>query len=128
MRSRVSRVEVNKAALDMFLATNDGAKRSLAVTAKAVENRVTEIAPTGTSLSWPWRRPMRHGWFKDSIRTRPFAYYWRVESTDPFAHLIEWGSVKNPVYAPFRRAMRLFHSSERDKTRDTAAYVGSGFG
>lgn len=27
-------------------------------------------------------------------------------STDPFAHLVEWGSVNNPAYAPLRRGVQ----------------------
>lgn len=30
----------------------------------------------------------------------------RVGSVDPFWHLIEWGSVNNPAYAPLRRGAR----------------------
>lgn len=30
----------------------------------------------------------------------------RILSTDPFWHLIEWGSVNNPAYAPLRRGAR----------------------
>jgi len=29
----------------------------------------------------------------------------RVVSSDPFAHIIEYGSVNNPAYAPFRGAL-----------------------
>lgn len=29
-----------------------------------------------------------------------------VAITDPFGHLIEWGSIKNPAYAPLRRGAR----------------------
>jgi hypothetical protein len=29
-----------------------------------------------------------------------------VGSDDPFFHLVEWGSVNNPPYAPIRRAVR----------------------
>ena len=29
-----------------------------------------------------------------------------VGSTDPFMHLVEWGSVNNQPYAPLRRAVR----------------------
>lgn len=28
----------------------------------------------------------------------------RAESSDPFAHLNEWGSINNPAYAPLRSA------------------------
>jgi hypothetical protein len=30
----------------------------------------------------------------------------RLKSSDPFAHLVEWGSAKNPPYAPLRRGIR----------------------
>lgn len=30
----------------------------------------------------------------------------RILSTDPFWHLIEWGSVNNPAYAPMRTGAR----------------------
>jgi len=29
----------------------------------------------------------------------------RVINTDPFFHLVEWGSVNNPPYAPLRRGV-----------------------
>lgn len=52
--------------------------------------------------------PDRTGHYKRSIRTstevdehgRPFG---RVHADDIAAHLIEWGSVNNPAYAPLRR-------------------------
>lgn len=28
-----------------------------------------------------------------------------ITSSDPFAHLVEWGSVNNPPYAPMRRGI-----------------------
>ena len=42
---------------------------------------------------------------------RSLSVQWRngkpaVHSTDSFAHLIEYGSSKNPPYAPFRRGLR----------------------
>lgn len=103
--SRV-RVEIRPEVMATWLATNGGANRALAATAKTVESGVVAAAPYGTSLSWPWRRPMRHGWFKRSIHSTPFRHYWRVYSDDPFGHLVEFGSVKNPAYAPFRRVLR----------------------
>lgn len=30
----------------------------------------------------------------------------RIETTDPFGHIIEWGSVNNPPYAPLRNGVR----------------------
>lgn len=36
----------------------------------------------------------------------PYATRVRVGNTDYFAHLVEWGSVNNPPYAPLRRGVR----------------------
>lgn len=49
--------------------------------------------------------PVHTGAYRDSIRSRPAELVkgvWRakVESTDPKAHLVEWGSVNNPPYRP----------------------------
>lgn len=41
-----------------------------------------------------------------SIRVTQTAESVQIQSTDPFWHLIEWGSVNNPVYAPMRRGIR----------------------
>lgn len=53
--------------------------------------------------------PVRTGHYQRSIRTsvevdakgRPFG---RVHADDIAAHIVEWGSVNNPAYAPLRRA------------------------
>lgn len=103
--SRV-RVQIDRMAMARFLYTNQGAQQALGTKAKAVEGTVVANSPYGTSLSWPWRRPMRHGWFRQSIHSTKFRHYWRVYSDDPFGHLVEYGSVKNAIYAPFRRALR----------------------
>jgi len=44
--------------------------------------------------------PERTRYFKRSIGVTGTTVY----STDPFAHLVEWGSAHNPPYAPFRRS------------------------
>lgn len=118
MAARVSHVHVNQAALAMFLSTNAGAVRTLGATAAVVERQVVAASPRGVSLSWPWRRPMRHGWFKASIKAKPFRHYWRVYSDDPFGHLVEFGSVKNPAYAPFRRVLRAMGGRIRHQFGD----------
>jgi hypothetical protein len=104
-----TKVVINRKALQEFFVTDPGAQAGLAKTAKAVEVAVAEAGPFGSSLSWPWRRPIKHGWFKKSLHTRPFRGGFRVYSRDPFAHLIEFGSIKNPTYAPFRRVIRAFN-------------------
>lgn len=35
-----------------------------------------------------------------------------VETTDPFGHLVEFGSINNPPYAPLRRAVRAVDGLE----------------
>jgi hypothetical protein len=102
------RVKINEPMLAAQLEANPAAQAALRGTAGAVEGSVVAMAPYGVSLSWPWRRPMRHGWFKRSIHLTPFRTWWRIYSDDPFGHLVEWGSSKNPPYAPFRRTLRRF--------------------
>jgi hypothetical protein len=46
--------------------------------------------------------PVQTGYYRRSIKTRGATVY----STDSFAHLIEWGSSRNPAYAPLRRGVR----------------------
>lgn len=102
------KVQINRPVLQAELESMPGARAALAVTAAAVEGSVIAQAPHGASLSWPWRNPIRHGWFRESISTTSFRTWYRVFSTDPFGHLVEWGSAKNPPYAPFRRTLRRF--------------------
>lgn len=40
-----------------------------------------------------------------------------VTSTDPDAHIIEWGSVNNPPYAPIRKAIRALGLRLREDRR-----------
>lgn len=107
-----TRVVINQAALAAWINTNAAAQAGLAATAKSYEEAVVQAAPVGTSLSYPWRRPMRHGLFKKSIKVRKFRHYFRVVSDDEFALMIEYGSQNNPPYAPFRRMLRRFGGIE----------------
>ena len=115
MRATHVQVEIRPADMAQWLYTNPGAQAGLGATAEAVERTVVNASPVGSSLSWPWRNPIRHGWFKRSIDKTHYRTYWRVFSTDPFAHMVEWGSAKNPAYAPFRRTLRSFGGIESDK-------------
>lgn len=108
MAGRGVRVVIDEKALRDWLSTSSGAQLGLQRTALAVEAAVKEAAPVGKSLSWPWRNPIRHGWFRDSLHTRPFRGGYRVFSRDPFAHIVEFGSVNSPTYAPFRRVILAF--------------------
>jgi hypothetical protein len=46
------------------------------------------------------------GDFHDSIEVEIEGEEVRVGTTDPFGHLVEFGSAKNPPYAPIRRGVR----------------------
>lgn len=48
----------------------------------------------------------RSGQAHQSIRVERHGDEVRVGSVDPFWHLIEWGSVNNPAYAPLRTGAR----------------------
>jgi hypothetical protein len=116
-RQNPIKVVINEKALRAWLDSSPGAQAGLLKTALAVQGAVVEAAPHGKSLSWPWRKPIRHGWFKESIHVRRFRNGYRVYSRDSFAHLVEFGSVKNPAYAPFRRVLRAFNAKALPNTR-----------
>lgn len=44
--------------------------------------------------------------YATTIRVQRAGLEVRLISTDPFAHLVEWGSANNPPYAPLRRGVR----------------------
>lgn len=50
--------------------------------------------------------PHGTGDYGDSIQVFEEGDHIGVETTDPFWHLIEFGSVHNPAYAPLRRGAR----------------------
>lgn len=116
----MAKVVIHHARMREWLYTNPGAQAGLAATGEAVRDSAKEEAPVGVSLSWPkkkpgepWiRRPMRHGRFRDSIRLRKMKQFYRVLSLDPFGPMIEYGTVKNPPYATFRKTLRKFGGTE----------------
>lgn len=71
--------------------------------ARAAAGAARAIAPVG-----------RTGDYQDSIDDREYGDEVVVESTDPFAHLVEFGSVNNPAYAPLRRGVRAAGLDLRD--------------
>jgi hypothetical protein len=46
------------------------------------------------------------GYYRRHFELNRYRGGWRVRNTDPFAHLVEWGSINNSAYAPIRRAIR----------------------
>lgn len=50
------------------------------------------------------KAPYRTGYYRSSLRATQTRSEVRAETTDPFGHLVEWGSVNNSAYAPLRSA------------------------
>lgn len=46
--------------------------------------------------------PHRTGYYERHVRARAQA----IQATDPFWHIVEWGSVNSRPYAPLRRGLR----------------------
>ena len=89
-----ARVVLNQAALRHHLATSGPAQAALDDAVAALEAQAERESPVHT------------GYFQDRFVARRFPLSRRLGNTDPFAHLIEWGSANNRPYAPFRRAAR----------------------
>lgn len=99
------RVTVNDASVAQFLRTDPAMQKALGIVAGVIEEQAQRVAPYGVSLSYPMGRPMRHGWYKGAFTVKRVGGGYQVWNEDPFAHLIEWGSVNNPTYAPMRTAI-----------------------
>jgi hypothetical protein len=73
------------------LAAAPAVQAAMAAAAREISRQAAQLAPVGDT-----------GRYKRSLKAKgPVAY-----SDDPFAHLVEFGSVNNPAYAPLRRAVR----------------------
>lgn len=77
--------------LPLEMAVDVAYKAGTAAAAKALAAKTRELSPRGDT-----------GDFAESIGSDGNS----VTSSDPFAHLVEFGSANNPPYAPFRRAIR----------------------
>lgn len=88
------RVEINGGSMATFLATDPTMQTLLRGRTEAVTTQAEANAPVKT------------GYFRRHFEMRPYRGGFRVWDTDPFAHLVEWGSINNPAYAPIRRAVR----------------------
>lgn len=49
--------------------------------------------------------PVVTGYYKRSIWVDRGPFQVTVGSHDPFGHMVEWGSINNPAYAPIRRGV-----------------------
>jgi hypothetical protein len=71
----------------------------VASTAKAAARAAGNIAPNGGPA-----KGVAQSYKATAPHPTPTGVAATVYSTDPFAHLVEFGSVHNPAYAPLRRA------------------------
>lgn len=110
------RVQIDQKAIDAYFRTDPVAQAGLKQVAVSYEAAAVEASPTGQSIgkfvtlksgqiAGPFGRPYRHGLFKKSFDIRAFRGGYRVVNTDRFAHLVEFGSTRNPPYSPMRRAL-----------------------
>lgn len=68
-----------------------GYESGLAKIAGRGADKIRAAAPTGGT-----------GYYRRSVRSQGTS----IVISDPFWHLIEWGSANNPPYAPIRRGIR----------------------
>lgn len=65
---------------------------------KALQDAAEAVTPRGSDP--------RRGHVADKYVTEEIPNGVSVGNTDPFFHLVEWGSAKNPPYAPLRRGVQ----------------------
>lgn len=92
----MARAVVNQQALRAALRVNPEAQAALDLTITALKDAAEAESPVQTS------------YFQDRFRTSRYPLSRRLRNVDPFAHLVEYGSIHNLVYAPMRRAARRF--------------------
>ena len=83
-------------ALEIEIAKLPGTHKVLEEAAQAVARVARSIAP----------QESRRKNYKRSIKVARDANSTTVYTTDIAGHLVEYGSAKNPAYAPLRRAVR----------------------
>lgn len=89
-----NRFAVNKPALSGYFRTDPLLQAAL--------RGVTEALKASAEAN----SPVRTGYFQERFHVRKYRGGYRLYNRDPFAHLVEYGSVKNPPYSPIRRAVR----------------------
>lgn len=97
------RVVVNDGTLAAFINTNETMQKALGLAAENLMNQAKNNAPIGKPKG---RAHGPSGYYMRRFQVRKYRNGYRVVNVDPFAHLVEWGSVNNPAYAPIRRAVR----------------------
>jgi len=138
-RRMATKVQINQKEITKHFTTDPAAQMGLFGSAEAFRAEASDLTPRGRSggqfrtakngaIIGPFGEPYKHGFAKVSYHTRKFRGGYRVYSRDWYINIIEYGSVKSPVYAPMRRAMRkirgakvLIHPS---KTTGMAAIEG----
>lgn len=131
------KVQIDQKAITRFFTTEPAAQVGLYHVAETVEHTAAELTPRGRSggqfrtakggaIIGPFGTPYGHGFARVSYHTRKFRGGYRVFSRDWYINLIEYGSSKNPVYAPMRRAMRMvgagkavIYASKKDTSQAT---------
>lgn len=93
-----ARMKIHEAGVDALLA-DPKAERFVALGARELASTARGLAPDGGP----------HRGVRESYRSTPAEHELdRVKATayttDLAGHLVEWGSIKNPAYAPLRRA------------------------
>jgi hypothetical protein len=115
MAARV-KVTIDQKAINTYFQTDPIAQAALLGIAQGYQSMAEQASPTGTSagkfvtlaggrIIGPFGRPYRHGLFRKSFHIRRFRGGYRVYNNDAFAHIVEYGSARNPAYAPMRRAL-----------------------
>lgn len=89
------------------------AKRLLEQEARRLVRSAAANAPRGAHAG----QHVAKSYKSTPARSTPTGAEADVYTDDPFGHLVEWGSVNNPIYAPLRRAasQRGFRLTETPK-------------
>lgn len=77
-------------------------REELFAVASKIAGKAGELAPDGTSSTA--RNPAYASRFSYKVRFIDGRFI--IRSTDPNAHIVEFGSIRSPEYAPLRRAIR----------------------
>lgn len=130
------RVTVNVGELNKMLATDPETRAVLMGVADAIAAKATSIAPVGPGVpdagkpkvskrNQTKRKFTKYGgYYKHHFRVRPFRNSFRVWNDDPFAHLVEFGSVHNRAYAPLRTAVRSLGLRFKENPKSTKGEDG----
>jgi hypothetical protein len=132
----MARVVINAKVIDQHFRTDPVAQAALLSVANRYKETASAATPRGRSAGQfrqlpggqrvgPFGPPARHGFAKIAYHTRPFRGGFRVYTRDRFAHIIEYGSSRSPVYAPMRRALLATRGGRRvvNTSRTTGSHT-----